>query len=77
MKPIGTLDRIGQDRGLVRIEPEELPSIGATVVDQDLTKLGTVVDVIGPTVSPWAVVMPGESVDLVAYLGDRLYERSA
>lgn len=75
MRRLGELERVGRGRGLVRVGPGEVPPLGATVVDESLETVGTVIDVIGPTSAPWAVVDPANGVDLVARLGDRLYRR--
>lgn len=76
MKRLGTLERIGQGRGLVAVEGDEPPSIGVTAVDETLTPIGTVVDIIGPVKEPWAVIDPEASIDLPAALGNRLYVRA-
>ncbi len=75
MRRLGDLERIGQGKGLVSIEGDELPPIGGTCVDERLEVVGTVVDIIGPVDRPWAVLNPTESVSLTSYLGDRLYLR--
>lgn len=75
MRRLGTLERIGQGRGIVRMNDAELPSIGQTVVDESLSSVGTVIDIIGPTDAPLVVVDPGDSVDLVEHIGERLYLR--
>lgn len=75
MRRLGTLERIGQGKGLIAIGSEDPPPIGAVAVDQQLTELGTVVDVIGHVDRPWAVLDPIEGIDLRDHLGERLYVR--
>ena len=77
MRRVGTLERIGQNKGLVVIEAEELPPIGGEAVDEHLEVVGTVVDVIGPTERPWVVLNPAGSTSLVSHLGKRLYLRES
>lgn len=77
MNRLGTLDRLSQGMGIVLLDDQEsVPAIGATVVDETLEEIGTVVDVIGPVDAPLAVVAPAESANLVDHLGDRLYRRN-
>lgn len=76
MKRLGTLDRTAQGLALVKLEGDELPETGATVVDESLETVGSVVEVIGPVAAPWAVVDPADRADPVAHLGRRLYVRS-
>lgn len=75
MRRLGTLQRISQDTGLVAIDTAEPPSIGERVVDELLTEIGTIVDIIGPVDAPLAVVDPAESVELVTHLDEQLYVR--
>ncbi|MFW6153355.1 MAG: H/ACA ribonucleoprotein complex subunit GAR1 [Halobacteriota archaeon] len=75
MRRLGTLERLGQGKGLVALEADELPAIGADAVDQQLQEVGTVVDVIGPVDRPWVVLDPVDDIDLGAHLGARLYVR--
>lgn len=76
MRRLGTLERISQGTGLVAIEADPIPDIGDRVVDETLTEVGRVVDVIGPVDAPYAVVDPTEDTDLVDRLDDRLYLRA-
>ncbi|MCS7119022.1 MAG: hypothetical protein RMH75_01675 [Archaeoglobaceae archaeon] len=48
---------------LVSISPTNLPRIGERVVTRKLEEVGTVVDIIGPIVSPYALVKPSKVVD--------------
>jgi rRNA processing protein Gar1 len=41
---------------VVRIE--HMPKIGETAVDENLTQIGKVIDIIGPVSSPYATVKP-------------------
>lgn len=75
MKRLGTLSRVSQGKGLVTVE-DAVPSINDTVVDETLTEIGTVVDLIGPTESPYAVIAPVEEIALVDLLNTRLYLRT-
>lgn len=76
MRRLGSLARVAQDRGIVELDVDELPPTGATVVDETLAEVGTVVEVIGPVSAPWAVVDPVAQTALVDHLGQRLYLRT-
>lgn len=76
MRRLGTLSRISQGKGIVSLEGASPPSTGATVVDETLEEVGTVVDVIGPVEASWAVVDPVADDVLVDRLGQPLYIRS-
>lgn len=73
MERLGTLGRLAQGLGVVRVA--EPPAIGTDVVDADLDAVGTVVDVFGPVDAPYVAVNPVADCHLPALLGDPLYVR--
>lgn len=75
MRRLGTMSRVSQGMGLVRLAAGDPPPIGGAVVDETLAEVGTVVDVIGPVSAPYAVVSPATSVDPVELLDARVYLR--
>jgi RNA-binding protein len=54
---------------------EPPPSVGASVVDENLRTVGRVVDVFGPVERPYVAVSPGEGVAAADLLGRKLYAR--
>ncbi|HEX9261171.1 MAG TPA: Gar1/Naf1 family protein [Candidatus Bathyarchaeia archaeon] len=40
------------------VKTEETPKIGLSVIDQDLSVVGRVFDIIGPVSAPYAVIKP-------------------
>jgi len=54
--------KIGKSAGLesknVIVKAEKVPKIGTEVVDENLTVVGKVFDIIGPVSAPYAVVKP-------------------
>jgi RNA-binding protein len=75
MKRIGEVERIAQGLAVVRCPDAEYPAIGSTVVTDDLTDAGRVVDVFGPVDHPYVAVTPATAVHLPTLLGDPLYAR--
>lgn len=73
MERLGSVERFAQ--GLVIVRTSERKAIGTTVVDEDLTDVGTVVDVFGPVSEPYVAVSPADDVHVPSLLGDALYVR--
>ena len=62
MRKLGTALHISRSGNIiVKIEQRGPPPLGSRVFDRDLRRLGVVVDIIGPTSSPYAVVKPESS----------------
>lgn len=74
MYRLGTVARIAQ--GLLIVEITDRPEIGETVVTEELEEIGRVVDVFGPTDSPYAAITPHGDLHLPELLGTTLYARS-
>ncbi len=58
-----SLQKLGRVRALtpsknVIVKAENVPKIGTEVVDENLTVVGKVFDIIGPVSAPYAVVKP-------------------
>ncbi len=47
---------------LVRIQPNNLPKIGEKVVTRKMEHVGVVYDIIGPIISPYALIKPEKVV---------------
>ncbi|MDI9642514.1 MAG: hypothetical protein QFX37_03235 [Archaeoglobales archaeon] len=47
---------------LVRIQPTNLPKIGDKVVTRKMEQVGIVYDIIGPIISPYALIKPNKVV---------------
>lgn len=74
MRRIGSVVRTAQGVAVVRTEDEAYPDIGTSVVDENLTDVGTVVDVFGPVNRPYVAVSPDETT-LATLVGQPLYAR--
>lgn len=75
MKRLGDVVRTAQGLAIVRSPDEAYADVGSSVVDEDLSTVGTVVDVFGPVDRPYLAVNPGSSVHLPGLLGKTLYAR--
>lgn len=71
IRPLGTVEQTAQ--GLAVVQSTEPPELGAAVVDDQLTAVGTVVDVFGPTAAPYCAITPADGQSLVELLGKRVY----
>ena len=74
MRRVGTVVRTAGGVAVARCPDDEHPGIGAMVVDDALTTVGRVVDVMGPVARPYLVVAPTESTP-AELLNERLYVR--
>jgi snoRNP protein GAR1 len=59
--------------GLVIVQTEGTPRIGAEAVDESLDTVGRVVDVFGPVESPYAAVTPAGTTTVSQVVGQTLY----
>ena len=74
----GRLQKLGRVRALTPsknmiVKTEKAPKLGSEVVDENLTVIGKVFDIIGPVSSPYAVVKstlrePAKLVNKPVYL---------
>ena len=74
MRRVGEVVRIAQNLAVVRAEGDH-PEFGTTVIDENLTEVGRVVDVFGPVDRPYVAVSPEEGIRLATLLGSALYAR--
>ncbi|MFC7222962.1 Gar1/Naf1 family protein [Halalkalicoccus sp. GCM10025322] len=75
MKRVGEVVRTAQGLAIVRAPDDDHPGIGATVLDERLSKVGRVVDVFGPVPRPYLAVVPDDRSALPSLLGGKLYVR--
>jgi len=75
VKRVGDVVRTAQGLAVVRAPDETKPEFGITVVDENLTEIGRVVDVFGPVAHPYVAVSPNDDVRLPTLLGTTLYAR--
>lgn len=75
MKRLGEVVRTAQRVAVVRSPDESMPSIGVSVVDENLDEVGRVVDVFGPVERPYLAVSPDEGVRLPTLVGTPVYTR--
>ena len=57
MQRLGRVLNVTPSQNVV-VKTDKTPSIGSTVVDENLKVVGKVFDIIGPVSSPYAVVKP-------------------
>ncbi|WP_262176461.1 H/ACA ribonucleoprotein complex subunit GAR1 [Haloarcula laminariae] len=75
MRRVGSVERLAQGLAVVRAADGTYADIGASLVDDELTSVGEVVDVFGPVERPYMAVSPASGVHLPALLGAPLYAR--
>ena len=57
MQRLGRVLNVTPSQNVV-VKTDKTPSIGSTVVDENLKVVGKIFDIIGPVSSPYAVVKP-------------------
>lgn len=75
MHRLGEVVRTAQGLAVVRCPGDDPPDVGTEAVDEQLTAVGRVVDVFGPTARPYVAVAPDDGVALATLLGAKLYAR--
>lgn len=75
MKRAGEVVDTAQGLAVVRTPDDDHPSIGASLVDDQLATVGRVVDVFGPVDHPYVAVTPDDGVRLPTLVGRPVYER--
>jgi RNA-binding protein len=73
MRRVGPVVQAAQGLAIVRSD-EDHPDIGTTVIDEELSSVGRVVDVFGPVDRPYVVVSP-EADRVASLVGTTLYAR--
>ncbi len=58
MKRIGRVIRTAGGMAIARSPDDSHPEIGAQIIDESLSRVGEVVDVMGPTSKPYIVINP-------------------
>jgi len=74
MRRVGTVVRAAGGVAVVRSPDDSHPRIGETVLDDALSTVGRVVDVMGPVSRPYLVVAPDDRSP-AELLNERLYVR--
>ncbi|WP_254543923.1 H/ACA ribonucleoprotein complex subunit GAR1 [Halomarina pelagica] len=75
MKRVGEAVRTAQGLVVVRSPDRSHPDFGVQVLDENLDRVGRVVDVFGPVSRPYVAVSPDDDVRPAALLGTKLYAR--
>lgn len=75
MKRLGEVVRASQGLAVVRCPDEDHPDVGRSVVDENLDRVGRVVDVFGPVGKPYVAVTPAADVAPASLLGRKVYAR--
>jgi RNA-binding protein len=75
MRRVGTVVRTAQGLAIARSPAADHPDLGEPVVDEQLTDVGRVVDVMGPTARPYVVIRPAADRSPAALLDLKLYVR--
>lgn len=75
MRRAGTAITSTQGMVILRSQSDDPPSIGSSLVDESLDRVGQVVDIIGPTARPYLVVNPDEDRSAASLLGKPFYLR--
>ena len=57
MQRLGRVLHISPSRNII-IKIEKVPSVGETIVDENLRPVGKIFDIIGPVSSPYATIKP-------------------
>lgn len=57
MRRLGEVLHVSRSRNII-VNVEQVPKIGATVVDEKLERIGEIIDVFGPVSSPYASIKP-------------------
>ena len=57
MQRLGRVINVTPSQNII-VKAEKAPKIGSAVVDENLKTIGKVFDIIGPVLSPYAVVRP-------------------
>jgi len=72
LQRLGRVLHVSQNRNII-IKIENIPKIGAKVIDENLKPVGKVLDIFGPVSSPYASLRPstqgiGKSLDKILYM---------
>ena len=76
MRRLGRVQSYTQGVLVVRSPDESIPNVGDVVLDEELTTVGTVVDIFGPVDRPYVAVTPSSEDRPVRLLGEPLYVRT-
>jgi len=74
MKRVGTVVRATNSLAIARSADEATPDLGTAVIDEELSAVGTVVDVFGPVEQPYLTISP-ETEHIAALVGTVVYAR--
>jgi RNA-binding protein len=74
MRRVGEVVRAAQGLAVVRAPGEEVPNVGARLVDESLDGVGEVVAVFGPVERPYLAVTP-DTEPVARLVGEAVYAR--
>ncbi len=74
MRRVGEVVRAAQGLAVVRAPGEEVPDVGARLVDESLEAVGEVVAVFGPVERPYLAVTP-DAEPVARLVGETVYAR--
>lgn len=72
MKAMGSILNISRN-GLITIRVSTPPKIGSRLFLKDGSPIGTVIDVFGPVLSPYASLKPTKTIDPKKIIGAEVY----
>ncbi|WP_324757615.1 H/ACA ribonucleoprotein complex subunit GAR1 [Haloarcula sp. GH36] len=75
MRRLGEVVRVAQGLAVVRSPDDSYAALGTEVLDEQLTVVGTVVDVFGPVERPFVAVSPTEKTHVPGLVGTAVYAR--
>jgi RNA-binding protein len=75
MRRVGEVVRVAQGLAIVRAPDETDAALGTEILDDQLSAIGTVVDVFGPVERPYVAVSPADGTHLPGLVGQAVYAR--
>lgn len=73
MRRVGEIIDVVNGRFVIRTSDDAVPEFGANLIDQELDRIGHVVDVFGPVERPYLTVATDETDPAVDKIGEPVY----
>lgn len=73
MRRVGEIIDVVNGRYVIRTSDDAVPEFGSQLIDQELDRIGHVVDVFGPVERPYLTVATDKSDPAVDRIGERVY----